>query len=231
MHSFILLLLGCNSATTRFTRRSASMSELTNNCEADLFAPVSKEHSFFAGTLRNWSDPVLPKQSTTSVPLCARCVGCRCESLKSLPRSSSSLSHSHHRHDPSCPNYRLHERAKTSSRPRLVSKPKRRANSCEPIILTNGHTSSMKHIPKFSPSSSPFPPLSKRTQSISKIPVRIRSSTFTTAPREPSPSSSSITTESQSSTRPSKIPRPVSNHYSSSKSLISSTDQDLDQDR
>ena len=215
------------------------MSELTNNCELDLFAPVSKEHILFAGTLRNRSDPTLPRHSTTSsVPICPRCVGCRCESLRSLPRSSSSLNHAHHRHDPSCPNYRLHERAKTSSRPRLVNKPKRRANSCEPIMLTNGHTSSVRQIPQSSPLSSPFVPLTKRTQSISKIPVRVRSSTFATVPREASPSSSSMT-ESQSSTRPSKIPRPVSNqkppsssnHYSSSKSLVSNTDQDLDQDR
>ena len=206
------------------------MSELTNNCELDLFAPVSKEHTLFAGTLRNWSDPMLQRQTTRSTPPCPRCVSCRCESLKDLPKSSSSSLNQ--RHHPSCPNYRLHERAKTSSRQRLVSKPKRRANSCEPAILTNGHTSSLQQISNYSPSPSPIIPLTKRTQSISKIPVRIRSTTFTTTPRDPSPSSSSVS-ESHSSYRPSKIPRLISNEkivLSKPVSSSKSTD-DLDQDR
>lgn len=203
------------------------MSELTNNCELDLFAPVSKEHIFFAGTLRNWSDPMLQRQHSRSTPPCPRCVTCRCESLKDLPRSStSSLNRRHH---PSCPNYRLPERAKTSSRQRLVSKPKRRANSCEPAILTNGHISTMKSISNSSPSPSPIIPSMKRTQSISKIPVRIRSATFTTTPRDPSPSSSSVS-ESHSSYRPSKIPRLISTPKIVS-SKKSNDDQDLDEDR
>lgn len=231
---YFLFLLGCNPATTRFTRRSASMSELTNNCETSLFAPVSNEHTFFAGTLRNWSDSALQRHGATSVPLCSRCVGCRCESLKDLPNSLVSPNHHnhHHRHDPSCPNFRQHERAKTSSRQRLINKPKRRANSCDPVIPSNSHTSLTKPKNRQSPSPSPITPPTKRKQSISKIPIRIPSSTVTTTASEHSPSSSSIT-ENQSFNRPTKIPRPISSQNISSptKPILSSSNEDLDQDR
>jgi hypothetical protein len=144
------------------------------------------------------------------------------------------------RHDPSCPNFHHHERAKTSSRPRLVNKPKRRANSCEPAIPLNSHTSLIKSNIEHSPS--PLP--TKRKQSISKIPVRIPSAAsslnLTTTASEYSPSSSSVI-ESQSINTKSKIPRPISHqnlstnnhisHHTKPATLSSSSDEDLEQDR
>jgi hypothetical protein len=213
------------------------MAELTNNCETSLFAPVSNEHILFAGTLRNWGDPLLQGQERTLTPLCPRCVTCRCESLRDLPNHH----HYHRQHDPSCPNFHHHERAKTSSRQRLVNKPKRRANSCDPAIPLNSHTSLIKQNNEHSPSPSPTTHLTKRKQSISKIPVRISSATssptITTTASEYSPSSSSII-DSQSMNIKSKIPRPIShqnlsstNNLSPTKPILSSSDEDLDQDR
>ena len=213
------------------------MAELTNNCESDLFAPVSNEHILFAGTLRDWGDRTLQGQVRTPVSSCSRCVSCRCESLKDVRNSSASPRRHHHRHDPSCPNFRLHERAKTSSRQRLINQPKRRANSCEPEIPLNSHISLIKHNVQHSLSPSPTISLKKRTQSISKIPVRIPSSTVNTTASEHSPSSSSIT-ESHSLNVKSRIPRPIStqnlssnNHLTNTNGIRSSSDDGLDQDR
>jgi hypothetical protein len=212
------------------------MAELTNNCETSLFAPVSNEHILFAGTLRNWCDPLLQGHERTPTPLCPRCVTCRCESLRDLPNHN--YNNHQRRHDPSCPNFHHHERAKTSSRPRLVNKPKRRANSCDPAIPLNSHTSLIKQNIEHSPS--PLP--TKRKQSISRIPVRISSATsssnVTTTASEYSPSSSSII-ERQSMNNKSKIPRPISNQNLSTNNnlshikppTLSSSDEDLDQDR
>jgi hypothetical protein len=219
------------------------MAELTNNSDTSLFTEVSNEHTFFAGTLRNWGDPLLQGREPTPVSLCPRCVACRCESLKDLQNLSASPNHHHHyhqRHDPSCPNFHQHERAKTSSRQRLVNKPKRRANSCDPSIPLNSHTSLIKQRAEHSPSPPPSTHLTQRKKSISKIPVRISSatssSTATTTASEYSTSSS--ITENRSLNTKTKIPRPTSNqnlpsttHFSHTNQILSSSDGDLDQDR
>jgi hypothetical protein len=216
------------------------MAELTNNSDTSLFTEVSNEHVLFAGTLRNWGDPLLQRREPASIPLCPRCVACRCESLKDLQNSSASLNHHHyHRHDPSCPNFHQHERTKTSSRQRLVNKPKRRANSCDPSIPLNSHTSLIKQRAEHSPSP-PSTHLTQRKKSISKIPVRISSatssSTATTTASEYSTSSS--ITENRSLNTKTKIPRPSSNqnlpsttNFSHTNQILSSSDEDLDQDR
>ncbi len=218
------------------------MSELTNTCETSLSAQVSNEHILFAGTLRDWSDPLLQGHKPTSASLCPRCAICRCESLRDLPNvlTSSNHRHSHHhQHNPSCPNFRRHERAKTSSRQRLINKPKRRANSCDSSIPLNSHTSLIKQKAQHSPSPPPSTNPTKRKKPISKIPVRISSatssSTVTTTASEYSPSSSIA--EHPSINIKVKIPRPISNQNLPSTTNFSHTnrilpsDEDIEQDR
>jgi len=197
---------------------------------------VSNEHTLFAGTLRDWCDPLLQGQQSTPVPLCPRCFACRCESLKDLPNPPAS---SNHHHDSSCPHFRQYERAKTSSRQRLINKPTRRANSCDSLIPLNSHASLIKQKAEHSPSP-PSTHQTKRKKSISKIPIRIlsatSSSTVTTTASEYSPSSSIA--EIRPLNIKTKIPRPISNHnlssttnFSHTNQIRSSTDEDLDHDR
>ncbi len=232
--SKVTFFLGCTAANTRSPRRSASMAELTNHTDTNLFTTLSNEHTLFAGTLRNWGDPLVQGQEPTPVPLCPRCVACKCESLKDLSNSSASLNHHHHhRHVSSCPNIRQYERAKTSSRSRLVNKPKRRAYSCDSFIPLNSHTSLIKQRTEPSPS----PPLTQRKKSVSKIPVRISSATSSSTAASEHSSVSSIA-ENRSFDRKTKIPRPISNpnstttnHLFHTNPILSSADEDLDQDR
>ncbi len=215
-------------------RRTASMSELSNNTETNLFTTSSNEHTLFAGTLRNWCDPLLQGQEPVPVLLCPRCAICRCESLKVLPNSSANRNHLHHRrhHDPSCPNFRQHERAKTTSKQRLVNKPKRRANSYDPSITLDNHRLLIKQQTEHSSA----PPSIKPKHSTSKIPVRTvttpSSSTVTPTASEYSPASSIH--ENRSLDMKTKIPRPIgkqnlsfptiSNHTNQT---ISTSDEDL----
>ena len=220
MFSFSLVL---GPTPTNFNcdtiRRSASMAELTDYSDNSLYSSMSNEHILFASTLRNWSDPLLQGQQSSPVILCPRCVSCKCESLKDLPHSSTLSTH-HLYHDPNCPNFRQHERSKTLSRQSLINKPKRRANSCEPILPFTTATS-------MNPSEN-----LQRKKSVSQIPVRISSAT----------SSTSITTASEHSTtssnaenmysKKSKIPRPITKSNSfSTHPILSSSEDDLDQDR
>ena len=202
-------------ATTNSARRTISMSESTNNTETNVFNTISNEHTVFAGTLRDWCDPLLQGQEPIPVTLCPRCVTCKCESLKDLPDSSTS-SHRHYRHhqyhDPSCPNFRRYERTKSISKQCRYYKPKRRANSYDLSLPSNNHEPLTKQ--KSERYSSPTAThLIKRKRSESKIPVRISrtvsSSTVATTTSENSPSSSIHNT--QSSKVITKIPRPTSN--------------------
>ncbi|CAF5123154.1 unnamed protein product, partial [Rotaria magnacalcarata] len=71
--------LGCKAATIESTRREESMSESSNHIESSrLFNATSNEHTLFAGTLRDWCDPLLQGQEQILVPLCPRCASCRC---------------------------------------------------------------------------------------------------------------------------------------------------------
>lgn len=213
-----ITILGCKAATTiQTTRRSVSMTDLSNNTPTSLFTSISNEHTLFAGTLRDWCDPLLQGQERVPVPLCPRCVTCKCESLKDLSNSSNSSNHHHHHyHHPSCPTLHQHERSKTRSKQRVFNKPKRRASSYDPSLTNNNkkpeHPSSL-HIPK-------------RKKSTSKIPVRISttsSSTVTTTTSEYSPASS--ITENRSINPKTKIPRPISNHNLSSRTIFTQTNQ------
>ncbi len=226
-------------ATTRPSRRSASMAELSNNTETSLFTTVSNEHLLFAGTLRDWGDPLLQGREPVPIPLCPRCVTCKCESLKGLPNGTPNSIHHHrhhyHHHHPSCPNFHQHERATTTTRQRLVNKPKRRASSYDPSLTSNHHRSLIERNIEPSPSP-PSTDLIKRKKLTSKIPIRISSATsspITTTPSEHSPVSS--INESQSLSMKSKIPRPISNHNSSlihavtnTNHILSTSDEDFE---
>jgi len=216
------------------------MAELTNNNDTSLFSTMSNEHILFAGTLRDWSDPLLQGQERIPVPLCPRCVACKCESLKGLPNGSASSNNHYQRHAPSCPNFHhQHERSQTTGRQRSVDKPKRRANSCDSSIPLNSHTSLIKQKAQHSPSPPPSTNPTKRKKTISKIPVRISSatssSTVTTTASEYSPSSSIA--EHPSINIKVKIPRPISNQNLPSTTNFSHTnrilpsDEDIEQDR
>lgn len=184
-----------------------------------LFNNISNEHTVFAGTLRDWCDPLLQGQERIPVPLCPRCVTCRCESLKDLPDSPSNSSHNPHReyryHDPSCPNHHhQHERTKSACKRQIFTKPKRRAISHDPSIAFDSHKSLRNQNVECSPSPSSTPTIQRR-QKISKIPVRVSTpssvmttpTTTTTTASEYSPSSLN---SSRSSNARTKIPRPIS---------------------
>ncbi|CAF2882038.1 unnamed protein product [Rotaria sp. Silwood2] len=203
------------------------MSDLSNhntniNIETSLFNTISNEHTLFAGTLRDWCDPLLQGQERIRVPLCPRCVTCKCESLKDLPDSLNNKNHRKH-HDPSCPIFHQHKRIKTTSRRRLFNKPKRRANSYDSsIILDNQKRSLIKQDNEHSTSRISTYQLIERRQSTSRIPVRISTTTTTTT----TTSSSNVTTtaseyspsssinSSRSLNMKTKIPRPISNQNS-----------------
>ncbi|CAF1306254.1 unnamed protein product [Adineta steineri] len=207
------------------------MAELTNHTETNLFTTSSNEHTLFAGTLRNWGDPLLQGQEPIPVPICPRCATCRCESLKALPKSSASQRYHHHHqkyHEPSCPNFRQHERARTTSKQRQVNKPKRRVNSYDPSITLDNHKSLKKQSMEYSSSASSTP-LIKQRHSFSKIPVRISTSsstlTTTTTASEYSPASSVY--ESRSLNLKTKIPRPIVKLNSSYPTLFTHTNQTI----
>jgi hypothetical protein len=195
------------------------MTESSSNTEISLFPSISNEHILFAGTLRNWGDPLLQGQAPIPVPLCPRCVTCKCESIRDVPNSN------YHHHHPFCPNFHQHERCKTRSRQRVVHKPKRRANSFDASLTSHNHTGLIKQKPERSPS----PQLIKRKKSTSRIPVRIStatttsSSNVTTTTSEYSPVSS--THENRSINNKTKIPRPISNQNLSSQAILTQTNQ------
>ncbi|CAF3358390.1 unnamed protein product [Rotaria sp. Silwood1] len=216
------------------------MSELSTNhtnIETSLFNTISNEHTLFAGTLRDWCDPLLQGQQRIQVPLCPRCVTCKCESLKDFPDSLNNRNHRQH-HDPSCPKYHQHKRIKTTSRRRPFNKPKRRANSYDSsIILDNQKRSLIKQDNEHSLSHISTHQHIERKQSISRIPVRISSSTTTTTTTT---SSSNVTTTTTSEYSPAssinsnrslnmntKIPRPISNQNSSHTTFFTYTNKNL----
>ncbi|CAF3855285.1 unnamed protein product, partial [Rotaria sordida] len=211
------------------------MSELSNNnnnnnntnIETSLFNTTSNEHTLFAGTLRNWCDPLLQGQERIRVPLCPRCVTCKCESLKDLPNS---LNHRQY-HDPTCPKYHQHKRIRTTSRRRSLNKPKRRAMSYDSSILLDNKKSLIKQQNEHSPSCILIHQQIERRQSTSKIPVRISTTTSssnvtttTTTTSEYSPSSSSINS-SRSLNMRTKIPRLISSQNSSCTTFLTYTNQ------
>ncbi|CAF3214935.1 unnamed protein product [Rotaria socialis] len=221
--------LGCKAATIESTTREESMSESSNHIESSsLFNTISNEHTLFAGTLRDWCDPLLQGQERIPVSLCPRCASCRCESLKDLSNSShhSKRQHQHQRnHDPSCPKYRQHERTKSTSKRRVFNKPKRRAISHDPsIALTD------KLVER-----TPSPSLTyriERRETTSKIPIRISTSSSVATTSEYSPASS--INSSRSSNMKTKIPRPISNQHIICTPLVTystqssaTTDEDL----
>jgi hypothetical protein len=203
------------------------MAASSNNIATSFFPTISNEHALFAGTLRDWCDPLLQGHEPTPVPICPRCAICKCESLKDLSISLSSPNHHHRHHQPSCPSFRHHERAKTASKQRLDNKLKRRANSYDPSIKSDNHLSIIKSKSDYS-SSPPSTDLVKRRKSISKIPVRISrtpssSSTVTTPASEYSPASSIH--ERQSSQSKTKLPRPISTQSSLITNFLINTNQ------
>ncbi|CAF0928389.1 unnamed protein product [Rotaria sordida] len=207
------------------------MAESIKNSENNLskiYSSSSNQHLLFAETLRDWRDPLFHGHDPIPVPLCPRCAVCKCESLKDFRNTSSSSihhydhHHHHHKHDPSCPNFRhQHERAKTPSQQRPITKSKRRAISHDPL-LTVLNTSSI--IKSKSSEYSPLIQTIERKKSSSKIPVRISTSTNNYSP-SPSPSSSLLLiNKSQSLNKKTKIPRLV---LASSLSSSTKTTDDL----
>ncbi|UJR26374.1 hypothetical protein I4U23_007707 [Adineta vaga] len=220
---------GCKLAPAEPLQQSASMTDFTSNRQTNLFTASSNEHTLFAGTLRNWGDPLLQGYEPTPVPLCPRCATCRCESLKALPRTSVSRKYHHHHqkyHEPSCPNYRQHERAKTASKQRTTTKIKRRANSYDSSVTLDHRPLIMKQNTEYSSSTSSTP-LIKQRNNKSKIPVRISTSssnlTTTTTTSEYSPASSIH--ESHSSNAQTKLPRPLIKSNASSTTVFTHTNQ------
>ena len=213
-------ILGSLLATVEPSRQTAPMSEPSNLTSTSFFAASTNEHTVFAGTLRNWCDPLLQGQAQIAVPVCPRCAGCKCRSVNETPHSPSTSDsprqryhQNHHHHDPSCPNYRLHERSKTTSASRMARQPKRRANSYDSSVASDPYTLSIDSRTEHSSSPSTtrgMPP------SRSKIPVRIRStsSSMVTTPVSEYSSASSIN-ETRSSERRTRLPRPISQTRSS----------------
>ncbi|CAF4400378.1 unnamed protein product [Rotaria sp. Silwood2] len=206
------------------------MAESTKNSDNNLFkiySTPSNEHLVFAETLRDWRDPLLQGYDPIPVPLCPRCAICKCQSLKDFRNiSSSSIHHRdhghHHKHDPSCPDFRhQHERAKTPIHQRTITKFKRRAISHDPsITVLNTSSSSSSIIKSKSAEHSPLIHSMERKKSSSKIPVRV-----STPISNYSPSSllSSIT-KIQSSNKKTKIPRLI---FTPSLSSSTKTTDDL----
>ncbi|CAF4129395.1 unnamed protein product, partial [Rotaria sp. Silwood2] len=206
------------------------MAESTKNSDNNLFkiySTPSNEHLVFAETLRDWRDPLLQGYDPIPVPLCPRCAICKCQSLKDFRNiSSSSIHHRdhghHHKHDPSCPDFRhQHERAKTPIHQRTITKFKRRAISHDPsITVLNTSSSSSSIIKSKSAEHSPLIHSMERKKLSSKIPVRV-----STPISNYSPSSllSSIT-KIQSSNKKTKIPRLI---FTPSLSSSTKTTDDL----
>lgn len=204
------------------------MAESHKNPDNDLFntrSTPSNEHTVFAETLRDWRDPLLQGHERIQVPLCPKCAVCKCQLLKNFPNTSSNSMH-HHKHDPSCSNFRhRHERAKTQSQQRNIREPKRRAFSHDSSITTLNTSSSSSSIIKsssFEPSC--LSPLSKITRSPSKIPIRVSKSL------SQSSSASSLANKCHSSNKKTKIPRLIINHHQLL-STIEITDQLYEKDR
>jgi hypothetical protein len=219
-------------ASAESTRQPGTMADFSNNTDTSLFAASSKEHTLFAGTLRNWGDPLLQGHELTPVPLCPRCAVCKCESLKAVPCSSAGRQHRHHRqryHDHSCPNFRQHERVKTNSKPRSTTRGKRRANSYDPSLSSDHPLPLSRQDTDPSLSTSPIP-LIKQRNSTSKIPVRIRTFSFTmttttSTASEYSPASS--VHDSHSSCPPTRLPKPLVQLNSSVPTVVPNPDQTI----
>ncbi|CAF3459631.1 unnamed protein product [Rotaria socialis] len=152
------------------------MAESFKNPNDGLFnirSTPSNEHLVFAETLRDWRDPLLQGHSPIPVLICPRCALCKCQSVKYFHNTSSS---SIRQHEPSCPNFRhQHERAKTPRRQRVINQTKRRAISHDSSItvIQSSSSSSSSIVQLNSTGHSPLLQSSKRTESPSKIPVRI----------------------------------------------------------
>lgn len=226
-HSTTALALGCRAAPREST---APMSESSNNTESTLFSTLSNEHVLFAGTLRDWCDPLLHGHAPRSVPLCPRCATCKCESLREAPNSSN-RGDKHHHH-PSCKNYRHHKRASTASTHRPIDPSKRRAISYDPSMTSSSPSPIIKQDVEHS-ASSPSVALRTRQKSGSKIPVRKSTATSTTPASENS-SASSIA-ERRTSNSKTRIPRPISHPnipsavlLTKSLSIRSNTDEDAE---
>ncbi|CAF0760408.1 unnamed protein product [Adineta ricciae] len=199
------------------------MADSTSNTPMNLFTASSNEHTLFAGTLRNWGDPLLQGQEPTRVPLCPRCATCRCESLRNLTRSSASRKHHHHRHhEPSCPNYHQHERAKTTSKQRTLVKTKRRANSHDPSLTLNNRPLISTPNTEYSSSTSSTP-LMKPRNNKSKIPVRVSTMSKTASEC----SSTSSLNNNRSSNIKTKLPQPLIKPTTSLTTIFTQTNQTI----
>ncbi|CAM4771306.1 unnamed protein product [Rotaria magnacalcarata] len=153
------------------------MAESFKNPNDGLFnirSTPSNEHLVFAETLRDWRDPLLQGHNPIPVLICPRCALCKCRSVKDLHNTSSS---SIRLHEPSCPNFRhQHEPAKTPRRQRAINQTKRRAishDSSITVIQSSSSSSSSSIVQLNSTGHSPLLQSCKRTESPSKIPVRI----------------------------------------------------------
>ena len=216
------------------------MSEFTNSTEPHFYSRKSNEDVLFAGTLRDWCDPLLQGQAPQTIPLCPRCAGCKCESIKDLQYSTSNQFH-----EPSCPSFghrhRHHShqpRSKTAMSRRSVTKGKRRANSLDPACSSNHLSAGVKRdLENASSSSSIATEINLRQSSSSRIPVRISarpSSTGNTPASEYS--STSSTPDKRTSAPRTRIPRPIIVNPSalptlidkSSVSIKSNTDDDVE---
>jgi hypothetical protein len=188
---------------------------------------MTNEDTVFAGTLRDWCDPLLKGQAPRTVLRCPRCALCKCHAVKELP-GTSRRSHCHHHS--ACLNYTHHPRSKTVKTQRLMIKTKRRANSYDPLLS----------VTKFDIENSSFSSLNgnrQRTMSASKIPVRILStlpSSMMTLASEYS-STSSIHDKHSTNTK-TRIPRPIQNSQLLSAKIIhgsrnakSNTDDDIEE--
>jgi hypothetical protein len=193
------------------------MAESSTNPENGLFnirSTPSNEHLVFAESLRDWRDPLLQGYQPISVPLCPRCATCRCESLKSFPNSSSHNDH-HHKHEPSCPNFRhQHEQTKTSNKQSFTIK-RRRTISHDPSIK-------VIHTPK-PIEQSPLTHTMNEKHFISKIPVKM-----TTSTGDFSSSSSLSIIKNQASNKKTKIPRLVSTYSSPSPTKLTDDPSEID---
>ncbi|CAF3564176.1 unnamed protein product [Rotaria sp. Silwood1] len=197
----------------------------SDNNSFRIFSTPSNEHLVFAETLRDWRDPLLHGYDPIPVPLCPRCMTCKCESLKNFRNVSLIPIHHdhnhHHKHEPSCPNFRhQHQRAKTPNQQRTMTKSKRRAISHDPsITIVNTSSSSSSIIKSKSAEHSPLLQLNDRKKSLSKIPVRV-----STPISNYSLSSPSSINKTQSSNKKTKIPRLI---LTPSLSLSPKTTDDL----